>query len=62
MVDLVAQGLVKNDPMVIASRVDLIARAGMRDWLVLLQPTYSVPSVCRRGGWWFVHSPMDRQV
>lgn len=32
--DLVAQGLVKNDPTVIGSRVDSIARTGMRDWLL----------------------------
>jgi hypothetical protein len=31
--DLVTRGLVKNDPMVIGSRVDSIARTGMRDWL-----------------------------
>ncbi len=31
--DLVARGLVKNDPTVIGSRVDSIARTGLRDWL-----------------------------
>jgi hypothetical protein len=31
--DLVGRGLVKNDPMVIGSRVDSIVRTGMRDWL-----------------------------
>ncbi len=31
--DLVGRGLVKNDPMVIGSRVDSIARTGMRRWL-----------------------------
>jgi hypothetical protein len=30
---LVARGVVKNDPMSIGSRVDSIARTGMRDWL-----------------------------
>lgn len=30
--DLVSQGLVKNDPMVIGGRVDSIARTGLRDW------------------------------
>lgn len=32
--DLVARGLVKNDPTAIGSRVDSIARTGMRDWLM----------------------------
>jgi hypothetical protein len=31
--DLVARGLVRNDPTVIGSRVDSIARTGLRDWL-----------------------------
>ena len=31
--DLVRQGLVENDPMVIGGRVDSIARTGLRDWL-----------------------------
>jgi hypothetical protein len=29
----VAQGLVKNDPMVIGGKVDTFARTGLRDWL-----------------------------
>lgn len=35
--DLVGRGLVKNDPMVIGSRVDSIARTGMRDWLLQVE-------------------------
>jgi hypothetical protein len=30
--NLVSQGLVENDPLVIGSRVDGIARTGLRDW------------------------------
>ena len=35
--DLVARGLVENDPMVIGSKVDVYARAGMRDWLLQVE-------------------------